>query len=75
MTSTPSATARSMAATRSDVAPLAVEASSVDQSALYIATRARGAMPLTGPKTAAGPVVGVPWLPPAVEEVCVPWPL
>ena len=75
MTSTPSATAWSIAATRSEVEPLAVEASSVDQSALYIAMRARGAMPLTVPNTVAGPVVGTPLLPPAVDAVCVPWPL
>ena len=36
--------------------------------------RARGAMPLTLPKTDAAPVVGTPWLPPAVDDVCVPWP-
>ena len=75
MTSTPSATAWSIAATRSAVAPLAVEPSCVDHSALYIAIRARGAMPLTLPKTAAGPVAGTPKLPPAVDEVCEPWPL
>ncbi len=65
----------SIAATRSEVDPDAVEASSVDQSALYIATRARGAIPLIGPSTAAGPVVGTRLLPPAVDDVCVPWPL
>jgi hypothetical protein len=75
MTSTPSETAVSMAATRSEVEPLAVEASCVDQSALYMAIRARGAMPLIVPKTAAGPVAATPWLPPAVDAVCVPWPL
>jgi hypothetical protein len=42
---------------------------------LYIAIRARGAMPLIVPKTAAGPVVWTPWLPAAVDAVCVPWPL
>jgi hypothetical protein len=36
--------------------------------------RARGAMPLIGPKTAAGPVVGTLALPPAVDAVCVPCP-
>ena len=73
MTSTPSATAWSMAATRSELKPLAVEASWVDQSALYIATRARGAIPLIGPKTAAGPRgLDCHCCPPAVDEVCVP---
>ena len=38
--------------------PLAVDESCVDQRALYIATRARGAMPLTLPSAAAAPVVG-----------------
>jgi hypothetical protein len=75
MTSTPSATAWSIAATRSEVNPLAVAPSCVDQSALYIATRARGAMPEIVPNTAAGPVATTPPLPPAVDEVCVPWPL
>ena len=75
MTSTPSATAVSMAATRSAVEPLACDASWVDHSALYMAIRARGAMPLMVPNTEAGPVVGTPWLPPDVEDVCVPWPL
>jgi hypothetical protein len=60
ITSTPSATARSIAATRSDVVPLAVDASCVDQSALYIAIRARGAMPLTLPNVAAAPVAWTP---------------
>ena len=36
--------------------------------------RARGAIPLMLPNTAAGPVVGTPLLPPAVDAVCVPWP-
>ena len=27
------------------------------------------------PKIDAGPVVATPWLPPAVDEVWVPWPL
>ena len=36
--------------------------------------RARGAMPLILPNTAAGPVTGTPRLPPAVDAVCVPWP-
>ena len=40
--------------------PLAVAASCVDQSALYAAMRARGAMPLMLPKTAAGPVAATP---------------
>src|SRR3990172_4645517 len=56
MASPPSATAVSIAATRSPVKPDAVDASCVDQRALYIATRARGAMPLIVPNTAAGPV-------------------
>src|SRR5687767_1790105 len=47
----------------------------LSQQTLYAATRARGAMPLTLPKTDAAPVVGTPWLPPAVDAVCVPWPL
>src|ERR687891_690062 len=57
MTSTPSATAWSIAATESPVlapqppAPLS-------QQTLYAETRARGAMPLTLPKTDAAPVVG-----------------
>ena len=36
--------------------------------------RARGAMPLTLPNTAAAPVAGTFWFPPAVLAVCVPWP-
>ena len=40
--------------------PLAVDESTVDQSALYAATRARGAMPLTLPNAAAAPVAGTP---------------
>ena len=36
--------------------------------------RARGAMPLMVPKTAAAPVVGTLGLPPAVLAVWVPWP-
>ena len=55
--------------------PLAVAPSWVDQSALYAAMRARGAMPLTLPNTEAGPVAATPKLPPAVEAVCEPWPL
>ena len=47
----------------------------MDHRALYMAMRACGAMPLMVPNTAAGPVAGTPLLPPAVEEVCVPWPL
>jgi hypothetical protein len=39
---------------------------------LYIAIRARGAMPLIVPKIDAGPVAVTPWLPPAVDEVWVP---
>src|SRR5438128_2108177 len=46
MTSTPSATAWSMAATRSAVKPLAVEPSCVDHNALYAAMRARDAADL-----------------------------
>ena len=64
-----------MAATRSDVKPLAVEASWVDHRALYMATRACGAIPLMEPNAAAAPVAATPWFPPAVEDVCVPWPL
>ncbi len=36
--------------------------------------RARGAMPLMLPSTPAGPVAGTLALPPAVVDVCVPWP-
>jgi len=36
--------------------------------------RARGAMPLTDSKTAAGPVVATSAFPPAVVAVWVPWP-
>ena len=75
MTSTPWATAWSIAATRSESRPLAVAPSSVDQSALYTAIRARGAMPLTLPKAVAGPVVATSRLPPVVDAVCVPCPL
>ena len=75
MTSTPSATAWSIAATLSELKPLAVAASCVDQQTLYAAMRARGAMPLMLPNTAAAPVVGTSSLPPAVDAVCVPWPL
>ncbi len=32
-------------------------------------------MPLMWPNTAASPVVGTLALPPAVDAVCVPWPL
>ena len=55
--------------------PLAVEPSCVDHSALYAAMRARGAMPLILPSAAPGPVGWTPWFPPAVDAVCVPWPL
>ena len=61
-----------MAAIRSAPLPLAVDESCVDHSALYIATRARGAMPLTLPNAAAAPVAGTPKLPPEVDDVCVP---
>ena len=59
MTSTPSATAWSIAATVSVVKQLLVPAP-VSQQALYIAMRAGGAMPLMLPKTAAGPVAAAP---------------
>ena len=47
MTSTPSATAASIAATESEKAQPACGASGACQQALYMAMRARGAMPLT----------------------------
>jgi hypothetical protein len=74
MTSTPSATAWSMAAARSDAKPLAVEPFFRPER-LYAAMRARGAMPLIGPNPAASPVGWMPKIPPAVDDVCVPWPL
>src|SRR5918995_863163 len=74
MTPTPSATAWSIAATESpELAPH--PPAPLSQQTLYAETRARGAMPLTLPKTDAAPVVGTPLLPPAVDAVCVPWPL
>ena len=73
ITSTPSATAWSIAATLSEPKqppPVGVSA----QQTLYIAMRARGAIPLIFPRPAAGPVAWTPWLLPAVVDVCVPCP-
>ena len=73
MTSTPSATAASIANTRSDVLQLARVSPGRNQQALYAATRALGAMPSTSP-------INVPkmdalaLLPAAVVAVCVPCP-
>src|SRR6186997_2975442 len=72
ITSTPSATAWSIAATLSEPKqppPVGVSA----QQTLYMAMRARGAMPLVLPSAAAWPVTVTPSLPPAVVDVCVPW--
>src|SRR4051812_13635953 len=68
MTSTPSATAWSMAATLSELKQ-PPPSSVVDQQTLYVAMRARGAMPVTAPKAAAGPVTVTLALPPAVLDV------
>ena len=48
-----------------------------DDAALALLQRveARGATPLTRPRTLAGPVATTLWLPPAVDAVCVPCPL
>src|SRR5205085_6217118 len=73
ITSTPSAMACSMAAMLSD-AKQPPPSSVVDQQTLYIAMRARGAMPEIEPIAAAGPVTVTPELPPDVVEVWVPWP-
>ena len=73
ITSTPSATALSIAAMLSELAQPPSPASS--QQTLYMAIRARGAMPLILPSGAASPVAGTPLLPPAVEDVWLPWPL
>ena len=73
ITSTPSATAWSIAATLSELAQPPSPASS--QQTLYVAIRARGAMPLIFPNGAASPVAWMPLLPPAVDEVWLPWPL
>jgi hypothetical protein len=73
-TSTPSATAWSIAATESpELAPH--PPAPLSQQTLYAATRARGAIPLTLPNSDAAPVVATFSLPPAVDAVCVPWPL
>ena len=73
MTSTPSATAWSIAATMSEVRlpdgvlPLAVH------SALYTAMEAAGATPEILPKLMPSTVPETLASPPAVEAVCVPW--
>ena len=70
-TSTPSSTAWSMAATLSELLQPPSEPTSSQQT-LYMATRARGAMPLILPREAASPVACTPLLPPAVEVVWLP---
>ena len=72
MTSTPSATAWSMAATRSAVEQ-ALPLSS-DQHALYTARRARGAMPDTRPHSAPSTEARTSPLPAATAATWVPWP-
>jgi hypothetical protein len=68
--STPSATACSIAIVVSvDAQPAPV---GVDQQALYMAMRARGTMPLMLPSSAPATVIGTPWLPAAVLDVCEP---
>jgi hypothetical protein len=74
MTSTPSATAWSIAATLSVVKQPALAVPPTPQQTLYAAMRARGAMPLMLPSAAAEPVTFTFWLPPAVDAVWVPWP-
>jgi hypothetical protein len=69
ITSTPSATAVSIAAARSEVNPPASF-----QRALYAAIRARGAIPLTTPRSTPKIDASTPALPAAVEAVWVPWP-
>ncbi len=39
-----------------------------------MASRARGAMPDTWPMGMPATLAGTPWLPPAVDEVWLPWP-
>src|SRR5829696_1586358 len=70
ITSTPSATAWSIAAMLSELAQPPSPASS--QQTLYAAMRARGAIPLIFPNPAASPVAWMPLLPPAVEAVWLP---
>ena len=71
ITSTPSSTAWSIAATLSELAQPPSEPTSSQQT-LYIARRARGAMPLILPSEAASPVAWTPLLPPAVDVVWLP---
>ena len=75
MTSTPSATAWSMAATESEFAQPA-GATSDSQQTLYIATYARGAMPeiTSTPRSLPSMLGSTPKLPAAVEAVWLPCP-
>ena len=74
ITSTPSATAWSIAAALSAVKQPPVFGFPSSQHTLYVETRARGAMPLIVPERGCGTCRSDIVVPCGVVDVCVPWP-